>query len=62
VNGPGDDIFANTGLPTDQDRRIGVGDLLDDPSDVAHLRASVEKLQVLIETTLSTALSGRPLS
>ena len=43
VNRPGDEVFTHTALPTDQDRRIRIGDVLDDRPDCPHLRASVEE-------------------
>src|SRR2546425_3275706 len=43
VDRPGDEVITHAALPTDQDRRIRVGDILDDRPDCPHLRASVEE-------------------
>jgi hypothetical protein len=41
--GAGDEILADAALAPDQDRRVRVGDILDDRPDGAHLRASVKE-------------------
>ena len=43
VDGPGDEVLTYAAFPTDQDRRIRIGDVLDDRPDCPHLRASVEE-------------------
>jgi len=42
MDGPGDEVLSHAAFATDQDRRIGVGDVLDDSHDCPHLRAPVE--------------------
>src|SRR2546425_10048033 len=43
VDRPGDEVLTYAAFPTDQDRRIRIGDVLDDRPDCPHLRASVEE-------------------
>ena len=54
MDGPGDEILTHAAFPKYQDRRISVGDVLDDRPDCPHLRASVEKRDVVGEVTLSS--------
>src|SRR6267142_1469164 len=56
MDGPGDEILPYPAFPTDQDRRIRVGDVLDDRPDGAHRRASVENREMVDEITLSNVL------
>src|SRR4030095_1965603 len=46
MQGAGDDIRADATLGSEQDRRVRVGDTLDDRPDGAHLRASIEEWAV----------------
>src|SRR5207245_6572647 len=36
VDGPGDEVLTYAAFPTDQDRRIRIGDVLDDRPDCPH--------------------------
>src|SRR5207244_10860933 len=47
-DGTGDAIPAHAALAPDQDRRVGVGDTLDDPPDPPHRRASIKKRNVSV--------------
>jgi hypothetical protein len=46
MNGSGHQILADATFTTDQDRRVRVGDTLDDRPDGAHLRAFVKERTV----------------
>ena len=48
-----DQIFSHAAFPSDQDRRVSVGDVLDDRPNRPHLRASIEQHDVVGERTLS---------
>src|SRR5207237_124293 len=42
MDGAGDEVLAYAAFPAEQDRRIRVGDVLDDLADCPHRRAAVE--------------------
>ena len=47
MDGSGHQILPDTAFTTDQDRRIRIGDILDDGHDGAHLGAAVEERAVV---------------
>ena len=42
MDGPGDELLARAALPLDEDRRVRLGDALDDPEDLAHRQGVAE--------------------
>jgi len=61
MDDPADEVLSDAAFPMHQDRRIRVGDVLDECSDRSHLRASVQEGYVVGRMTLSTInLCQRP--
>ena len=62
MDGPGDEVLPRSRFPAEQDRRIRIGDALDDRADGLHRRAFFEDRGPVDEGTLESYRShGNPL-